>query len=337
MKPFVVEGNHYDCGKQIGIHFKNQIQKAISENGIVPKSANQYLKATANAYPEIIEELKGVADEAGVNLLQIHSFVTEELTTDVDNETKACTDIILTSPLTDGRVLIGHNNDLPTSYKDLIFPIIWKFNDGTSMFTVGPLGFYISCGINNKGIVLTGNQVYPNDNKIGVPRSIIARAILMAKDFNQAVSIATDIRRASSYNNIISTQNNILDIEGSATTESSYSPQNGFLIHSNHYCDPNMLKFEGKPNHISSIERLSHAQKLIASNKNQILTHQDLITMLKDHNGMSDGDDNTICRHGDKNETVFGIIFDLKDKLIKLSLGNPCRNNFETVEWPFSD
>lgn len=329
MEILKVRGNHRECGRQIGEHFRVQIKKEVLGIG-KGDEAVPYWEATLSAYPMVAEEIIGVALGAEVEVIELFAYMIEEIWAEVAQEAKACSDIVLTAPLTDGRIIVGHNNDVSPETGRIMFPVEWFFDDGSSMFTVGPLGFYISAGANGSGIVLTGNEITQNDTKVGVPRSIIARGILTATNLDEAVKIATDSRRASSYNNIISTKERVVEIEGSATSYELVEPINGVLIHTNHYVCPTMLIFEGKPNYTSSIERLEQAEQMIQGKKGRVINAEDVEKMLAGHNGGS-GDDNTVCRHGEKAVTVFGMVADFGEGVIRLAMGNPCVIKFEEI------
>lgn len=340
MKIERVRGTHNECGIQVGEIFAEHIRSAIEEMrrkpmpgqtwGQMLELAQKYWQETLAAYPFIIGELSGVAKGAGVDPIELFAYMVEEIWVTPIQEARACSDIILTAPLTDGRVIVGHNNDVLPAMGKLMFPVEWNFDDGSKILIVGPLGFYVSVGVNSYGIALTGNELTPTDNKMGVPRSIIARAILSAESADEAIKIATDSRRASSYNNIISTRGGVVDVEGSGTAFDTIGPMNGVLVHTNHYICETMRRFEGKPNYTSSIERLKHGQEMVLGKGGQKLTSADVEKMLADHRGGS-GDDNTICRHGEGSVTAFGIVVDFGDGAVRLAMSTPCQNKFERI------
>ncbi len=340
MQVLKVSGTHFECGQQIGKNYQEQIQKALEENKNNPapsldwdqtiEKSKLYWEETVKAYPQIIEEIKGVAEGANVETIELFTYLVEELWAAPSQKAEACSDIVLTSPLTDGRIIVGHNNDLPVDFLDKTFPIEWTFDDGSSMFTVGPLGFYVSSGVNSFGISLTGNELTPTDNKIGIPRAVIARAILTAKNIEEAINIATDQRRASSYNNVISTKDRAISIEGSGTSFEIIEPKNGYLAHTNHYTCPSMIQFEGKENNVSSISRLTLANDELQSKVGQTLAEKDLETILRSHIGKT-GDDNSLCRHSDIYPTVFSITIDFGSREVNMIKGNPCQGEYEKV------
>jgi len=337
--PFLkVSGTHFECGEQIGRFFKEQIIKYqelckndppenLSWQDCLDQTKN-FIDPTEKYFPEIIAEIKGVAKGSGLDFVELFALTIEEFYSE-HYYPKGCTDIITLPPASE-HTLVAHNNDLPPSYYDTLTAVEWNFDDGTRMFTVGLAGYMVSVGINNPKIVLTGNAVTPTDTRIGVPRAVIARAILLAKTFDDAVKIATHPARASSYNNIITSPGQAISVEGSATSYDYIFPVKGILTHSNHYCSPKMLAFEGHPYYTSSIQRLASAEKLIAKSKMPI----DLKlaeSFLKDHGPENIPSDNTVCRHGKESATTFGFAVDLDEGIVELASGNPCQNPFVRI------
>ena len=118
--------------------------------------------------------------------------------------------------------------------------------------TIG--GIFISIGMNNAGISLTGNRLNSNDSRVGVPRLLLVRDILAQTTLDDALASALLPERASSYNNIIASRDGrIVNAEGSATSVAlSWSETgSGTLAHTNHYLDPTMLHFESDQLHLA--------------------------------------------------------------------------------------
>ncbi len=336
--PFLsVSGSHFDCGKQVGAAFKEQIfhyrdlckvdppEKLTWEDCL--KETVKFIEPTQKYYPEVVDEIKGVAEGCGMDFTEAFATTIEEFYSN-SYPIKACTDIILLPPASN-HTIVAHNNDLPPSFYDCLTAIEWNFGDGSKMFSVG-LGFMVSTGVNNSKIVLSGDAVSPTDTRIGIPRALIARAILLAKNFDDAVKIAINPERASSYNNIITAPNQTIGVEGSATDYDYLFPTKGVLTHSNHYCSPKMLHFEAKPNYTSSIERLNSAKRLSAD-LNKTLDLKGAEELLKDHGQSGVGDDNTLCRHSEISETTFSFAVDLDAGIVELASGHPCTNPFKKV------
>jgi isopenicillin-N N-acyltransferase-like protein len=340
--PFLkVSGSHFECGVQIGQFFKEKIKKYIEVCRMDPpekysweeclKFTPSYLAPTQKYFPEIIEEVKGTAEGAGVNFIELFASGIEEFYSK-HHHIKECTDIISLPPASN-HALVAHNNDLPPSFFDYITQVEWNFSDGTQMYTVGLAGFLVSVGVNSSPLVLTGNEVTPNDVKVGIPRAYIARAILLAQDYDSAVQIATHPERASSYNNIITVADKAVSAEASATDFELIQPKEGILVHSNHYCSVKMKPYEGHPGYDSSITRLESGLGL-STKATRPITIETLKSFLRDHGMANEKSDNTICRHGQTSASIFGFTADFETGVVELAAGSPCENKFEVV-WNF--
>lgn len=336
--PFLsVSGSHFDCGFQIGAYFTDIIHSYIKlchEDSTLSISwrdcldaTPKYLAPTQKYFPEVIEEMNGVAKGARVDPIELFATGIEEFSSDFFH-TKACTDIIYLPPASN-HTLVTHNNDLNPDMVDFLTQVEWNFADGTAMYTIGSLGYGVSSGINSSGLVLSGNELAPNDVKIGIPRGYIARAILSAKDINSAIAITTNKDRASSYNNIISVRGKSVSVEASATDYDLLYPENGILVHSNDFVSPKMTKFEGQPNYTTSIERRRRGIELATLAPKPI----DLTlakTFLSDHGDNNIRGNDTICRHGPF-PTLNAFVVDLDDGIVEITHGSPCENKFEKV------
>jgi hypothetical protein len=95
------------------------------------------------------------------------------------------------------------------------------------VLTVG-IGPWISVGFNSAGLALTGNEVAPNDNRIGIPRLLHVRDILRRRTLADAVAAALHPHRASSYNNLLSHRDESLPGTVEVGTE-RFEQQRAFL------------------------------------------------------------------------------------------------------------
>lgn len=341
-----VQGSHSQCGEQVGEACRDQLKEIISQSRNKPpegssweeclKSALPYIAATIQDYPYIVKEIEGCARGVGADSQELFAAAIDELWMKPVITTRHCSDVVACPPATTTEIWVGHNNDLSPGQVDLITAVEWKINGKPAMFTVGPGGIFVSVGINEKGISLTGSELNSTDNKIGIPGAFVARAVLNAGTFDEAVKTALNPNRASSYNNIICTPDlgQAVAIEGSATEYELIYPENGLLVHTNHYLSPKMKKFEGHPNYDSSIERQNRLEKILLTAKRPI-SKNTILDILRDHGEDGIPSDNTICRHSLESETTFSTLFNLTRGSAEIAFGYPCQNEFHEV-WRFS-
>jgi hypothetical protein len=241
---------------------------------------------------------------------------------------KGCSDLAAGPTATrDGHVWLAHNNDLGKSSINQLFVTRFRAEGEPEILAVTVGGLFISIGLNNAGICLTGNQLNANDSRVGVPRLLIVRDILAQTNLESALESALHPERASSYNNIISSgDGRIVNAEGSATSAAlSWSEQNGGTIaHTNHYLDKNMLAYEADAKNVAmSASRCSRAFDYADKYRGQI-DFEVCARFVRDHVY----EPWSVCKHSGQSVTVFSTLIDLTEQKMWLTRGNPCLSEF---------
>jgi isopenicillin-N N-acyltransferase-like protein len=337
-----VAGTHRQVGRQIGEHMKQQIRRMIArlrENlppGVTWKDmllkGQLCLAHSRAAYPRYVEELEGVAEATGLPFKEIFLAVCEELwepaawQAGMPTLTRGCTDMAARGQATvDGATLVAHNNDLPAEAEDHLVIIKARAVGEPEFLAVSAGGLGFSAGFNAAGISMTGNAVSCSDIRPGVPRMLIARAILAAKRLGEAMDACLLPLRASNYNNVIAdTSGEVYSMEGSATDcEPIYIDEN-VMVHANHYISRPMRRFEENRNYIGgSILRHNRAMRLLRENYGR-LTPEVLQKLLSDHANYPA----SICKHDGATVTVFAIIIKLNELKAWIGKGRPCHTNW---------
>ncbi|MGZ4129636.1 MAG: C45 family autoproteolytic acyltransferase/hydrolase, partial [Actinomycetota bacterium] len=215
---FRFAGSYGEVGRQIGDACGDVLRRAVAFDDDIPCGrtraeqlglADRYRALTADALPWIVEELDGAADAAGVDPLALFACSVEEIWYEpraaaggpaIDGR---CSDLVAVAPATaDGHVLVAHNNDLSPWYREELVAIERRVPGDPAVFTLGN-GIWISVGWNDAGLSLTGNELSPNDERIGIPRELQVRAMLRDTSLDAMVGTALRHDRASSYNNVL--------------------------------------------------------------------------------------------------------------------------------------
>jgi len=116
-------------------------------------------------------------------------------------------------------------------------------------------------------------------------------------------------------------------VEASATDHELLRPEDGWLVHTNHYAHPRMKRYERAPDLIAgSLSRYERARELMQTRSGPA-TLPMLKTFLTDHNSSPA----SLCRHSEKNKTVFSALIDLTEGTVDAALGNPCQSEFARV------
>lgn len=313
-----VAGSHRQVGEQIGRACQAQLLHSLERAranppaglgwGDMRAAAEPYLAATRQALPWVAEELAGVAAGAQIDLLDLFPLAVEEIWVD-PAPAQRCSDFAAGPPATaDGRVWLAHNNDLSASAGERLVAVEWHVEGQPPLFTIGVGGIFISIGYNAAGLSLTGNELSPNDNRVGVPRLLIVRDILAQRTAQAAIQAALSPQRASSYNNLVAhIDGTIVNVEGSATDHALLYAQDGWTVHTNHYVAPSMLRYEEDPAEIAgSARRYQRAADLMARRDGPV-TPAMLRGFLADREGAPD----CLCKIDGAVRTVFWCIIAL--------------------------
>ncbi|MDH5312313.1 MAG: C45 family peptidase [Actinomycetota bacterium] len=291
--------------------------------------ATEYLVFTEPRLPWLIEELHGVADGAGLDFLDLFAASIEELWYEPrDRVTHGrCSDVVAGRAATaDGHLIVGHTNDLRPSAEEHIVGIERRVADEPTIFQLGGVP-WLSVGWNSAGLSLTGNELSPNDERIGISRSHQVLEMMRARSLGEMIAMSLRSDRASSYNNVLaSCDGGVANVEGSATdAEVTGLDGDDHLVHTNHYVCDRMLTYEGDPDYaVRSNVRYERARALIAARPAGSITPVAMREIISDHDTKPD----SLCRHPEygsaESKTVFWCVADVTDGRITFGRGNPC-------------
>jgi isopenicillin-N N-acyltransferase-like protein len=353
-----VAGSHREAGRAIGVATAPAVQDAVAFEAILPAGrspetqlalAARYREATLASTPWLVEEIDGTAEGAGVDPLALFAASVEEIWSVRPSQAGAttpvpgrCSDLVIGPPWTaDGHLWVAHTNDLGERSEAQLVAVEWRIPGEPVVFSVG-IGPWISVGWNGAGLSLTGNEVTPNDEQVGVPRLLMVRQQLTARTLDEAVAMTLRPDRASSYNTVLADrEGRVANVEGSAGSAVVRRLGPGeTLAHTNHYVEPAMLRYEGDPAYARrSAVRYERACALLAGAMKAgpgTVTPAVLRAWLSDHRGVPD----SICRHpaatgpaaggaGPQSSegpvrTVFWALADVTAGEIAFGRGNPC-------------
>jgi isopenicillin-N N-acyltransferase-like protein len=323
-----VAGSHREVGAQIG----RATAETVHRFAAAPYDADlvrRYRAVTLEHLPWIVEELEGVAQEAGVEPPAVFAASVEELA--ATPAAAGCSDLVALGEATaDGHLLVAHNNDLGAEDEADLVAIEWRVKGEPTVFTLGN-GPWISVGWNDAGLSVTGNELTPNDARVGIPRLLQMRDVLTRRTLSEAVAAVLHPARASSYNWVLAhAAGEAVDVEGSATAAGEARPRDGVLAHANHYEHPAMRRFEGRSRVDDSATRSCRAAELLAG-RDRPVTAAWLREALSDHENAPE----SLCRHGDDAnvKTVFWCVADVTAGEIAYGRGNPCRSRTQTYRF----
>lgn len=349
--PFYVEvkGSHREIGRQIGEACRNQVVHSIENARRLLESAydqlgltwdgakiqaRKYLPFAEERYSQYVEELQGIAEGANVSFDDLNVLnAMEAVTMDALHLTR-CTSMAVNEMHTaDGHVLAAHNEDWVPEDEDDVYVVHAQPNDEPPFLAMSYGGLLPNVGFNAYGIAQLIDSVYPSDSRIGLPRIVLARAVLAARTPAQAIQYCLVPHRAAGYNHLLVHESGeIYSVEVSARRFDILYAHDGYMVHTNHYLSLRMQEVEKDPEElISSRVRYFRARRLLESSS--VHTIKSLQSIQKDHVNFS----NSICNHAvdihdplDREKTIAALVIDLPAREMHIAWGNPCRNVYHT-------
>jgi Acyl-coenzyme A:6-aminopenicillanic acid acyl-transferase len=303
-------GTHAEAGAAIGAATRDAIRRRVTHEHL--QLAAEYRGVTIAHMQWVVDELDAAAQAAGVDPLALFAASVEELEPDAP---RGCTDVVV------GR-LVAHNNDLDAADEQDVVAIEWRVDGQPAAFTLG-IGPWISVGWNEAGLSVTGNELDPNDERVGIPRLLQVRDVLTRTTLQDAIDAVLHPARASSYNWVLASPEGAVNVEGSATAAEIRELETT-LVHTNHYEEPPMQRYARKRDHAGSRARYARAHELAAAGTAPL-------EILRDHANAP----NSICGHGrtDGTKTVFWCVADVDARRIEYGRGNPCSSTTQTYEF----
>jgi len=344
-----ISGSHRQMGRQLGEACTSQVRHSIQNAHNLIESAyeelqldwegariqaRKYIPFVQERYPRYVEELIGIAEGAEVEFDDLAVLnAMEAVSMDALHLTK-CTSMAVNDERTaDGHVLIAHNEDwLPEDEVDVI--VVHAEPDDEPPFLAMTYGGLLpNIGFNGAGVAQCCDSVYPNDSRIGIPRVFVSRAVLGAENPGEAIGHMLVSRRAAGYNHLLAHESGELyNVEVSARRFAILYAEDGYLVHTNHFLDPQMQAIESEPDELIGT-RVRYFRALRLLRNAPLHTVKSLQAIQRDHINYP----NSICCHPDESlasldreKTINALVMDLTTRAMYLAWGNPCVNQYHT-------
>ncbi len=300
--------NNFELGLLIGEKFGDFTRATIAASKKEPEwlakieRAKQYLNVTERHFPHYVEELQGYAKGAGADFLDLWTLSLEDEVHQEQND--KCTTII-----TNNGKLISHNEDWDKDSEDHVCLLLKK----VGKLSIFELYYFNTLGgnaisINSHGFITSVNTLTHSDQKIGIPRNVIARWLSETENPEEDFRRLEKMPRSLGFNfNIVNPEGKIWDIEYNSERAILAEPSAPF-VHTNHYLSE--LKIgEMNDNSGGTLDRYEVANSRV---KNQ-MTVSELIDLTNDQ---SRGGIISIMNE----TTIAKMIIDLNALIVKIWL-----------------
>ncbi|MSO80384.1 MAG: hypothetical protein EXQ97_01810 [Alphaproteobacteria bacterium] len=316
----------------------------------VQAEGNSWVEIIAAENAEYAEEMRGIADGAGMTLsdlavlnaryeITFGLFGREAKAAYALKETEAtdgCSSFgVLAEATADGHTILGQNWDWQAGIHGRCVVLRIRRHRRPSLVCFTEAGIVGGkMGINEYGIGLVENGLVSDHDGWHArekPFHVRCREVLDAETYDHALAPIVATRRVCSANFVIGQAGGeIVDLETSPDAVSYLFPRDGMVTHSNHFMDqrhgPSQMERIGP----STIYRANRLDRLLRRHLGGI--DRDVIgEALADHFGYP----NAICRHPDERQPAAkrtmsnaSLILDLDDRVMWVANGPPCCNPY---------
>lgn len=340
------KGTPYEIGLAHGTQAKDKILRNIKVYDVMfqqwsnltweeaKKRAEIYKKHIQNTEPELIEEMSGIAEGAGVT---VEDIITLNARSEVvfAQTSNACTAFAITPEASaNGHVLIGQNWDWREEILDNFIILKIYQSDKPSIFMVTEAGILGKIGFNSSGLAVCLNALVVLGEPDGLPLHIVLRRILNSYLLNDALNAINEYPVAGPANYLMAQRDgSSMSVEKTPRAWDYLYNEEGILVHTNHIINKNLAQYVadlGPTRLPDTIVRYHEMKKLLEKEKGNI-TVEYIMRCLRDHHQFPQG----ICHHVDplakpanRFMTDFSIIMDLNTSEAWITLGPPCMSDY---------
>jgi isopenicillin-N N-acyltransferase-like protein len=345
-----LKGDAYERGRQYGISAAAAIRQNVEtylhliqfHGGLgrdaAWKAAETFGPIIESHTPDLLLEMRGIADGAGCDLLAI---VLINARSELMGRMGECTALVVEPQVTTrGQVLLGQNWDWYTAVKSEPVLLCIQQPGKPEILTLCEAGQVGKIGMNSAGLGVCLNFLSHTDRGRGIPVHVILRKMLECTNPGAAVHEAYRMPRAGAANILLAhAAGEVLDLELTATAADFFYATDGWLVHTNHFESMRLRGGDtGLTTSMSSLTRAARARRLLSTVADRGNVSLDTFrTIFSDHTYGA----YAICRHVAPGEpplqqsaTRASIIMDLAARTMYLAAGQPCEKEYRPITCP---
>jgi isopenicillin-N N-acyltransferase like protein len=358
-----VAGTPYERGRQYGAQARDRVHLSVQayqrvfahyagwDWPAVRRAAAGFEAPIAAFRPAYLDEMRGIAEGAGLDLPDVLAV---NVRTEVMYAAKArqaplaartsrppaeCSAFAALSE----PVLLGQNWDWLLHSAQTLVVLEVRQDDGPDFVTVVEAGLLAKAGLNAAGLGLVTNALVTDADTgtPGLPYHVLLRAILDCATVTEALQVLQAGTRSSSANYLIAHASgaalNVEAAPGDFTRVYPLFPDQGLLLHTNHFLSPHLtaqdLSLWAMPSSAVRLQRLRAGAPARG-------TLDDFRALLADHADYPHG----ICSHPDpadhpleQGATIASVLMDLTARRLWLAAGNPCQTPYAELDVSWLD
>lgn len=238
---------------QLGIeHYSTQLDKNELSWDHIREITSKYEPTVAAFDATYIEEMKGIAEGAGVEyaavlLLNARTELLKlaqrrQRGESMPDDPDGCTGVVVMPKASAaGRLIHAQNWDWKAECAETAVILKVRRNDGPDLITFTEAGVLARFGFNSVGISITGNylECERDYRQFGVPLALIRRKVLEQKQLALAMKAVYATLKSASNNIIVSHATGVaIDFECAPDETFQLLPEGGLIVHANHFQSP---------------------------------------------------------------------------------------------------
>lgn len=317
--------SHYEAGFQWGRRLFHhgkiiQNQPTFSITGERKHFANKCLPLYERYYPELLAEIKGLADGQCADYEDFYTFLFSMYCFRFEQH---CTCIAYCDA---GKTLLARNSDFLVSLEKLYMNCMYRLEDGYAFQANTTAFIEMEDGINEYGLAVGLTFVYPKEIQPGLQAGILVRYMLeKCKSVKEAIHALKKLPIASSQTIALAdAYGDIAVVECNCHHIEVITSKQGYLVATNVFHSARLKSF-----HQEGIDNWRADERYQVANE-----------ALKQHKGSYDlsfveallsGKFGFMCQYErQKNaDTVWSVIYDISNQAIYRAEGNPRRKKFK--------
>ena len=320
-------GTHYEAGYKWG-HLLLKNGKKLDHCPTFALTADKYafaeecIKEYQRYFPEVLEEIQGVADGNEVPVETLHALLFCMYCFEFDNK---CTCFAFS---TENEIIFARNSDFLVSLEKLYMNCLYRldrgyqFNGNTTAFV------QMEDGVNQHELAVGLTFIYPHVRKPGLNAGMLLRYLLeKCKTTAEAIEKLQALPIASAQTLTIADKNgDIAVVECNPNDMEIIRPRAGerFVATTNNFNSEKMRPYRNPEiDDWRSDERYQTARNALLQNQGDyaVAFAQDVLS----------GKYGFLCQYDRKQnaDTVWSVVYDLKRKQIWRVEGNPSRKRFK--------
>ncbi|MDQ8705121.1 C45 family peptidase [Streptomyces sp. LHD-70] len=370
-----ISGTPRDRGRQYGEAVRPQLHaaRAYYEDAFGQSSGLTWDQVTARATrwldpvrayaPELVEEMRGIADGAGVGLLDVlalnargeviydRSFATMAhgpAEPQDEEPAEGCTSFAAYGEASgDGHVWAGQNWDWRAGVADTVVLLRIVQPPKPTLIMQVEAGQIGRQGANSAGIALNANGLGGRfSDAIGLPQTVVRRSVLDQHTVTDALDVLCRTRAHIASNALLTCREGFaVDLETTPAGIGWMYPTDGLLVHGNHYQAgiPAPLAAGYRPMSSDSLVRVPRAEQGLRALREATGPDESRKVVKQ---AMSDhlGHPESLCTHPDPRRptvkhwmTLVSSCVDLTTGDYHATAGTPCDRDYQHLPWNLYD